>query len=109
VYGRRNLILYAWHNEPLSSAVFRIAEMTALGLVLGVRVGRPLAAVHGVLLGYGACWQERRERRPLPRSVIRAFRRLWKRGPLPLAELDLLLPLPGSAGPLTSTFGSATR
>jgi GT2 family glycosyltransferase len=91
LYGRRNTILYAWYNEPFPSAAFRIVEMTAQGLLSGLRVRRPGAAVRGLGLGYRACWEERRERRPLPRTVIRAFRRLWKHGPLPLREVELIL------------------
>jgi GT2 family glycosyltransferase len=93
LYGRRNTILYAWHNEPLPSAAVRMAEMTAQGLVSGLRVRRPAAAVRGLALGYRACWEQRRERRPLPRPVIRLFRRLWKQGPLPLAEVERSLPV----------------
>jgi GT2 family glycosyltransferase len=92
LYGRRNTILYAWYNEPLPSAAFRIAEMTAQGLVSGVRCRRPLAAVRGLALGYRACWQQRHERRPVPRRVVHAFRQLWKHGPLPLDEVVPFLP-----------------
>jgi GT2 family glycosyltransferase len=92
LYGRRNTILYAWYNEPLASAAVRMAEMTAQGLVSGLRVRRPAAALRGLALGYRACWEHRRERRPLPRPVIRLFRRLWKHGPLPLRDVERLLP-----------------
>lgn len=95
LYGRRNTILCAFWNEPLPSLLVRLAEMTAQGLVSGVHVRRPGAAVRGLLLGYAACWHERRQRRPVPRDVVRLFRRLWKRGPLPLAAVEPLLPAPG--------------
>jgi glycosyltransferase involved in cell wall biosynthesis len=89
--GRRNAILCAWYNEPLPAALVRMAEMSAVGIVSGVRVGRPLNAVRGLGLGFRACWQERDARRPVRRGVNRAFRRLWKQGPLPLAEIEPLL------------------
>jgi len=92
VYGRRNSILYAWHNEPLPSALFRMVEMSVKGLALGVKVGRTSNMLHGLVLGYRACWEERGERRPVPRQVNRLFRRLWKRGPLLLEEIAAQLP-----------------
>jgi glycosyltransferase involved in cell wall biosynthesis len=92
LYGRRNTILYAWYNEPLPSALVRMVEMSAQGLASGISVRRPGAAVHGLLLGYRACWEHRRERRPLPRPVIKLFRQLWKRGPLPLSEIEGAVP-----------------
>ncbi|HZQ64817.1 MAG TPA: glycosyltransferase [Gaiellaceae bacterium] len=88
LYGRRNVILCAWYNEPLPSALVRIAEMSAVGLWSGLRVRRPVNALHGLWLGYRACWAERRHRRPVARPVNRAFRRLWKRGPLPLSSVE---------------------
>jgi GT2 family glycosyltransferase len=99
LYGRRNTILYAWYNEPIPSALVRMAEMSVQGIASGVRVGRPLAALRGLALGYRACWDERARRRPLPRNAIRLFRRLWKHGPLPLADVERsLAPLSDAGG-----------
>jgi GT2 family glycosyltransferase len=95
LYGRRNTILCAFWNEPFPAVVARMAEMTAQGLVSGLTVRRPLAAVHGLGLGYRTCWRERRQRRPVPRDVGRLFRRLWKAGPLPLQTVEPLLPANG--------------
>lgn len=97
VYGSRNTILYAWHNEPFPSALIRMVEMSVKGVALGVRLGRPLNKVEGLLLGYRACWEERSERRPVSRQVNRVFRRLWKHGPLPLAEIAWAVPHPDRA------------
>ena len=91
LYGRRNAVLCAWYNEPLPDALVRIAEMSAIGISSGLRVGRPLNALRGLALGYRDCWRERAARRPVRRGVNRAFRRLWKHGPLPLAEIEPLL------------------
>lgn len=91
LYGRRNAILCAWYNEPLPDALVRIAEMSAVGVTSGIRVGRPLNAVRGLALGYRDCWRERAGRRPVRRGVNRAFRRLWKHGPLQLDEIEPLL------------------
>jgi GT2 family glycosyltransferase len=91
VYGRRNAVLCAWYNEPLPDALVRIAEMSALGISSGIRVGRPLNALRGLALGYRDCWHGRTARRPVRRGVSRAFRRLRRDGPLPLAEVEPLL------------------
>ena len=91
LYGRRNAVLCAWYNEPLPDALIRIAEMSAIGISSGLRVGRPANALRGLALGYRDCWRERAARRPVRRGVNRAFRRLWKDGPLPLAEIEPLL------------------
>jgi glycosyltransferase involved in cell wall biosynthesis len=91
LYGRRNAVLCAWYNEPLPDALVRIAEMSAVGISSGIRVGRPLNALRGLALGYRDCWRDRGARRPVRRGVSRAFTRLRKDGPLPLAEVELLL------------------
>jgi GT2 family glycosyltransferase len=91
VYGSRNTILCAWYNEPLPSALVRMLEMSVKGIALGVKLGRPLNKARGVLLGYRACWEQRRERQPVPPDVNRLFRRLWKHGPLALEEVRPLL------------------
>lgn len=91
LFGRRNAVLCAWFNEPLPDAIVRIAEMSAVGISTGIRAGRPVNALHGLALGYRDCWRERRDRRPVRRGVNRAFRRLWKHGPLPLHEIEPLL------------------
>jgi GT2 family glycosyltransferase len=92
LYGRRNIILNAWYNEPFPTVVGRMVEMTAQGFVSGLAVHRPAAAVRGLLRGYGACWNERHVRRPVPLSVSRVFRRLWKHGPLQLSAFESQLP-----------------
>jgi GT2 family glycosyltransferase len=91
LYGRRNAVLCAWYNEPLPDALVRMAEMSALGMSSGIRVGRPLNALRGLALGYRDCWRERAARRPVRPNVNRAFRRLSKHGPLPLAEIEPVL------------------
>lgn len=91
LYGRRNAVLCAWYNEPFPQALVRIAEMSAIGISSGIRVGRPVNAVRGLALGYLDCWRRRAERKPVRRGVNQAFRRLWKDGPLPIAEIEPLL------------------
>jgi glycosyltransferase involved in cell wall biosynthesis len=92
VYGRRNDILYSWHNDPFPYAALRMAEMTVKGIGWGLRVGRPLRMVHGVGMGYGACWAERRERAAVPLGIARLGRQLRKASSRRLAEIEAELP-----------------
>jgi glycosyltransferase involved in cell wall biosynthesis len=51
IYGRRNDILFAWKNVPYPYLPFRLAGTITKGLLFGVRVGRPLNMLKGVLFG----------------------------------------------------------
>jgi GT2 family glycosyltransferase len=91
VFGRRNEILYAWHNDPLPFAPARMAVMTWRGLLLGLRERRLARMARGLALGYAACWSERRRRRPVSTAAFRLDRTLRRSGPRPLAEIEPLL------------------
>ena len=86
-YGRRNDILFAWHNVPLAALPTHLLGSTAKGLLWGLKVKRPLIMVCGLLFGYAACAKNFRQRRPVSRSTCRLFRRLGEFGPLPIDEL----------------------
>jgi glycosyltransferase involved in cell wall biosynthesis len=91
IYGRRNDILSSWHNDPLPFAPLRMAELTVKGIGWGLRVGRPLRMVRGLLMGYRMCWDQRRERAPVSRSIYLLSRRLTREGSRPLPEVEPLL------------------
>jgi glycosyltransferase involved in cell wall biosynthesis len=92
LYGRRNDILHSWHNQPLPHAPWRMAVMSAKGMGLGVKFGRPLRMAHGLLLGYRACWAERGRRRPVAREAYRLDRRLRRLGPQRIEDVERLIP-----------------
>jgi glycosyltransferase involved in cell wall biosynthesis len=94
VYGRRNDILCSWHNDPLPYAPFRMAELTVKGIGWGLKVGRPLRMVRGLVMGYRMCWAERDARAPVPRSIYRLSRRLTRAGSRPLEDVEPLLDEP---------------
>ena len=97
LYGRRNDILYAWHNVPLARLPVHLAGTTLNGLRFGMRCGRFWRHARGLLNGYGACLKFFRERRPLTPRAYRLSRVLKTRGSVPLDELE---PRLGAARPV---------
>ena len=59
---------------------------------MGVALRRPGAAARGTARGAWDALRNRRERRPVGRSVYRAARVLKAREAIPLAEIEPLLP-----------------
>jgi glycosyltransferase involved in cell wall biosynthesis len=88
LYGRRNDILCSWHNDPFPYAPLRMAELTVKGIGWGLKVGRPLRMLKGLAMGYRMCWAERRRRAPVLPATARLHRRLRRRGPLLLEEIE---------------------
>lgn len=109
LYGRRNDILHSWHNVPLRFAPLRMLELTVKGIGFGVRVGRPLRMLRGLLLGYRACWQERAKRRPVSVAAYRLDRLLRRRGPQRLERVEPLLPPVSRQASTRSPGGSENR
>ena len=91
-YGRRNDVLFAWHNVPLPMLGLHLAATTWNGLRWAFRVGRVRPMVRGLARGYGDCAGHWNDRLPVPLSVYRLFRRLKKEGPVPLASMAGLPP-----------------
>lgn len=92
LFGRRNDILFAWHNEPWPYAATRMAGLTAKGLLLGLRSRRLIRMTRGLALGYRACWRERGRRRPVTTATARLDRLLRRTGAEPLGRIEQLLP-----------------
>ena len=89
-YGRRNDVLFAWHNVPTIHLAIHLAATTVNGLRAGVRVGRTGKMLRGLVAGYGAILRARRQ--PVPVSVYWLQRRLRKGGARPLTEIEAFLP-----------------
>jgi len=87
VYGRRNDILFAWHNAPLAMLGPQLLGTTARGLAFGFRVGRPWRMIAGLARGYAACPKQWSARTPISHQTFRQFRALKKRGPLKLSQI----------------------
>ena len=92
VHGRRNDVLFAWHNVPMPYLPIHLAATSSNGLLSGIRLGRPWRMLRGTVAGYRACFARWRHRAPVGAAVYRLNRRLKKRGPI---RLDELADLPG--------------
>jgi GT2 family glycosyltransferase len=92
LYGRRNDVLYAWQNVPWPYLPVHLLGTSFNGLLWGLKVGRPLRMLRGLLNGYLACVVHACGRRPITRDVYRLSRLLKKRGAMPLAEVESWLP-----------------
>lgn len=97
LFGRRNDVLFAWHNVPWPYLPVHLAGVTAHGLAHGMKVRRLGRMMLGLLMGYASCLHDRAGRRPVNRSVYRLSRILKTRGPVPLAEIAPSLP-PAATG-----------
>ena len=94
--GRRNDVLFAWHNVPGAMLPVHLAATTVNGMRAAVGAQNPGSMLMGLLHGYVACFRHRRE--PVPAAIYRLHRRLKKSGPLALAEVRAELPAPSLAG-----------
>lgn len=93
-YGRRNDILFAWHNVPRPYLPVHLAGVTYHGLLHGVKLKRPLRMAWGLWHGYLNCLRQWTERRPINSSAYRLYRRLRRHGCLPLKDVEHDLPIP---------------
>jgi GT2 family glycosyltransferase len=87
-FGRRNEILWAFTYLPWFLSVSFILGYTFRGMLYGLRVRRLGAMVEGIRQGYVACWELRSSREPLRRKTLAIERRLRKRGPMTLREVE---------------------
>ncbi len=91
-FGRRNDILYVWHNVPWPAFPIHLAATTCNGTAYALRCGRPWHQFKGLVSGYFNCLRYWSQRKPVRRHTYSLARRLRKSGPLPLNELEPLLP-----------------
>jgi glycosyltransferase involved in cell wall biosynthesis len=98
LYGRRNDLLFAWHNVPWPALPVHLLGTTVNGMRMGLRFRRPLRMAHGLWMGYAGIVGSWGARRPVPNAIYRLNRRL-NRQPLPLSEVEPFLPPIGTGGP----------
>jgi len=90
-YGRRNDILFVWHNVPWPYFPLHLAGATFNGFIATARTGRPANMLPGMASGFVECFRSGTERRPVSRSAYTLNRLLKKKGPLPLHQVELQL------------------
>ena len=92
LYGRRNNVLFGWHNVPVGTLPTYLAATTCNGILHGLRVGRPWIMMQGLGQGFRAIWQERKQRAPVSPAVFNLYRELIKRQVVPYSEFEGRLP-----------------
>lgn len=91
-YGRRNDLLFAWHNVPMPYFPLHFFGTAINGLIYALRSRRLTQMVRGIFAGFGQCASRWRNRQPVSREIYRINRKLKKMGPLPLEEIEPFLP-----------------
>lgn len=85
-YGARNAVLFAWQNVPFPFLLVHLPITTIRCLLFTLQPSRFSTRLLGLIDGYRQCFRRRRE--PVSRSAYQLVRTLRK-GPKPLAQLDL--------------------
>jgi glycosyltransferase involved in cell wall biosynthesis len=93
LYGRRNDLLYVWHNVPARYVPIRWLRASAGGMRTGFKVGRPLRMIQGLLWGAGCVVRRWQYRRPVSSATYQLSRELFKSGPVPLQSIEPRLSL----------------
>jgi GT2 family glycosyltransferase len=91
VYTARNRILYIWHNVPFPYLTLHLAATSANLVRWGFRTKRPMWALRGLAMGYGAMFKELFHRRPVSRRIFKLSRRMLQQGNppvIPLREIE---------------------
>lgn len=91
LFGRRNDVLYAWHNVPMPWLVLHLLATTVNGIIFGLRLGRPLLMLRGLCRGYIGCFCGEVHRRPVRCATYRLSRRLKKTQPMPIGNASIQL------------------
>lgn len=90
-FGRRNDVLFAWHNVPGQYLPAHLAATTFNGLLLGLKLGRAGHMTRGVCNGYLGCLRYWAERAPVKSQTYLLHRELKKQGPRLLEEIEARL------------------
>ena len=87
LYGRRNDIFFAWLNVPTSFLPIQVVGTSIKGFLFGIRVGRPVRMLQGIMMGYAAIGRFWNKRKPVRSSTFRLFRLLQKQGGIKRQDL----------------------
>lgn len=91
-YGRRNDVLFAWHNVPLPDFPVHLVGTTFNAVRSAVGPRRLRRVLGGTAAGYADIVRLWDKRQPVPREIYRLQRSLKKRGPRALEEIAHALP-----------------
>jgi|GEM_PF-450409 len=90
--GRRNDVLFAWHNVAAPWLLPHLLATTFNGFLAGLKTGHLLRMMHGTLEGYSMALRRQVERRPVAPDIYWLHRRLKIQGAALLSEIETLLP-----------------
>lgn len=90
-YGRRNDVLFSWHNVPFPDFLWHLPATTLNGLRTAFRARRFRNMLRGLLVGYLDALRAG-AREPVSPSTYRTFRRLTKAGAIDFDEIKDCLP-----------------
>jgi GT2 family glycosyltransferase len=93
LYGRRNDVLFAWHNVPMPYMLVHGVATTVNGMLFGVKVKRPWRMMQGLAKGWASIPGEWSRRQPLSRATYKLLRRIRKSPrPVKLEDVERQLP-----------------
>jgi DNA-binding transcriptional LysR family regulator len=90
--GRRNDVLFVWHNVPAYYLPAHLAGTTLNAVRSGAGSGCFWRMMHGTATGYADILRRRAERRPISPDIYLLHRRLKKQGPRLLEDIEHELP-----------------
>ncbi len=90
--GRRNDVLFTWHNVPSTHLLPHLAGTTVNGVRTAIGSGCFWGMIKGTATGYADIFRRWQERQPVPQTIYRLHRLLKKQGPKLLEEVEQLLP-----------------
>ena len=93
IFGRRNDILFPFHNAPFPFVVSHLLGTTVNGMTFGVRQRKILRSIRGILKGYLDGIRGIPRRKPVQTHVYRLLRQLRQIGSMPIEEAERLLRL----------------
>ncbi len=86
--GRRNDILFAWHNVPAGALAVHLAGTTWNGLKSSLRASNRIRSFQGLLVGYRDIVRLWHARRPVSTAAYRLHRELKTQGPCRLVDIQ---------------------
>lgn len=92
VYGKRNLILFAWQNVPMPHLGLHLLGSTLKGTMHGIRNHTLPNTLRGLAMGFRDVSRGLAGRKPISRASYRLMRELKRRGQIPLSEIEATLP-----------------
>jgi glycosyltransferase involved in cell wall biosynthesis len=96
LYGRKNDVLYAWHNVPSLFLAPHLAYRILQGVRMGIAMRRPWVMVKGLASGFRSAAVHRADRAPVRMTTYILDRRLRRAGATPLRAIEGELPLPST-------------